>query len=68
LNRWAIDHTRINDISVLKGMPLEAITLTPQSITKGMDMLRSMTSLKGINAMTPAEFWRKYDAGEYMKK
>ena len=48
---------------------------TPKNITKGMDILRNMKSLKVIatdggeynKKQSPTEFWRKYDAGVYGK-
>jgi uncharacterized membrane protein len=62
--------TRITDLSPLQGMPLEDIRLTPKNITRGMDILRDMKSLKtiGINwdqAWPAAEFWQRYDRGEF---
>jgi hypothetical protein len=53
-------------------MNLTLITFTPKNITKGLDAIRQMKSLKtiGISAESngifpPAEFWQKYDAGEF---
>jgi hypothetical protein len=51
-------------------MPLEDIRLTPKNITKGLDSLRGMKSLKTIgidwNQVWPAaEFWKRYDRGEF---
>ena len=64
-----IDNTAITDLTSLQGMPLEDIRLTPKNITKGLDILRSMKSLKTIgidyNQTWPAaEFWERYDRGE----
>ena len=46
----------------------------PQSITQGMNVLRSMTTLKSISVgaerrerLTPEDFWKRYDAGEFKK-
>jgi hypothetical protein len=60
------------DLSPLEGMKLTEIRLSPQSNTKGMNVLRKMQTLKtiGLNAdrqFPPAEFWKKYDAGEFGK-
>ncbi len=65
-----INNTRITDLTPLQGMPLENICLTPKNITKGLDILRGMTSLKTIgidwNQSWPAaEFWERYDKGEF---
>ncbi len=62
----------ITDVRPLEGMRLETLTLSPQNIKRGLDILRSMKSLKTIgldhNQLIPAEeFWRKYDAGEFSK-
>ena len=55
-------------------MPLETleIRLTPKTVTKGLDAIRQMTSITTIgidssNRFPPAEFWKKYDAGEFGK-
>ncbi len=51
-------------------MPLEDIRLTPKDITKGLDIIRNMKSLKTIgidgNHSWPAEeFWDRYGKGEF---
>jgi hypothetical protein len=51
-------------------MKLTELHFTPRSVTKGIDVIRQMKSLHtiGIGASTgwePAEFWRKYDAGDF---
>jgi len=58
------------DLSPLKGMQLEFLMFTPQNITNGIDIVRNMSSLDtlGTNSsltMPPAEFWAKFDAGEF---
>jgi hypothetical protein len=60
-----IQSTDITDLTVLQGMPLEYISLTPKNITRGLDMLRDMKSLKTIQALPAAEFWERYDKGEF---
>ncbi len=65
-----IQDTGVTDVSSLQGMPLEEILLTPNKITKGLDMLRDMKSLKTIGvewdqAWPAAEFWERYDKGEF---
>jgi hypothetical protein len=65
-----IDNTAITDLTPLQGMPLEDIRLTPKNITRGLDILRDMKSLKtiGINwdqSWPAAEFWKRYDKGEF---
>jgi eukaryotic-like serine/threonine-protein kinase len=65
-----IENTGITDLTPLEGMPLEDIRLTPKNITKGLDILRDMKSLKTIGidwnqAWPTAEFWERYDNGEF---
>jgi len=62
----------IKDLSPLDGMPLEYLYFNCRRITKGMEVLRRITSLKlvrpefeEVSTMPPGDFWRKYDAGEF---
>ena len=55
-------------------MSLTTISLTPGNITQGLDILRGMKSLQEIgltflekDRLPAAEFWKKYDAGEFNK-
>jgi hypothetical protein len=55
-------------------MNLTGICFTPKNITKGLDVIRQMRSLKTIGVAWEAkdhfpadEFWKKYDAGEFNK-
>jgi hypothetical protein len=68
---WIYD-TGITDLTPLQGMPLEDIRLTPKNITRGLDILRDMKGLKTIGiswesdkAWSAAEFWERYDKGEF---
>jgi hypothetical protein len=71
LKRLWIEYTGITDLTPLQGMlVLEDIHLTPKDITKGLDILRAMKSLKTIgidrNQSWPAaEFWERYDKGKF---
>jgi uncharacterized membrane protein len=64
-----IYNTGITDLTPLQGMPLEKIYLTPKNITRGLDILRDMKSLKTIGireqAWSAAEFWERYGKGEF---
>jgi hypothetical protein len=65
-----IQNTGITDLTALQGTPLEDIRLTPKHITQGLGVLRDMKSLKTIgiewNQFWPAaEFWERYDKGEF---
>ncbi len=65
--------TQVSDVSPLQGMQLTMIAFTPKNITKGIEVIRQMKSLKTIglrgdrDKFPPDEFWRKYDAGEFNK-
>jgi hypothetical protein len=64
--------TKVSDLSPLQGMNLTTIYFIPKNITRGMDVIRRMKSLKTIgtggNTEFPAdEFWKKYDAGDFNK-
>jgi tetratricopeptide (TPR) repeat protein len=50
-----IGKTGVTDLSPLKGLELTAIGFTPNRITKGMEVLRDMPSLKRI--CTKAQSW-----------
>jgi Leucine-rich repeat (LRR) protein len=70
LRELYIDNTGITDLTPLQGMPLEKILLTPKNITRGLDILRDMKSLKTIGigwyqSWPAAEFWERYDKGEF---
>jgi serine/threonine protein kinase len=65
-----IYHTDVTDLTSLQGMPPEDVRFTPKNITQGLDILRSIKSLKTIgiefNQSWPAaEFWQRYDQGEF---
>jgi hypothetical protein len=66
-----IINTEITDLTPVQGMPLENIRLTPKNITRGLDLLRDIKSLKtigiGVDPMgwPAAEFWERYDRGEF---
>jgi Leucine-rich repeat (LRR) protein len=64
--------TAITDLTPLEGMPLEQVRLTPKNITRGLELLRDSKSLKTIGVDTnlawpAAEFWERYDKGEFGK-
>jgi len=70
LTNLNIQNTTATDLSPLKGMKLTRFVFTPKNIDQGIDIIRDMTTLKHIGVihnqtMPPAEFWKKYDAGEF---
>jgi hypothetical protein len=49
---------------------LAELHFTPKAFTRGIDVLRSLKTLKSIGLddnkrYTTAEFWKRYDAGEF---
>jgi hypothetical protein len=52
--------TKVVDLTPLEGMKLEVISLPPM-VTKGLDVLRNMSSLKNIDTKPPAQFWREQE-------
>jgi eukaryotic-like serine/threonine-protein kinase len=53
---------RITDLTPLEGMQLEKLVFEADTVTKGMEILRGMKSLKQINGQPPEEFWLEYGA------
>jgi len=72
LKQLDVSVTLVSDLSPLKGMALSEICFTPGRITNGIDAVREMKTLTKVVVMdkdesrwAPAEFWKKYDAGEF---
>ena len=69
LKRLNISKTPITDISPLQGLDLQRITLSPETVKTGIEVLRSMPSLNEILTtmegprQSATDFWKKYDAG-----
>ncbi len=66
------DSTPVTDLSPLAGMKLESLAFTPANITKGIEAIRAMPTLKQIGLnwqkyLPASAFWQKYDAGEFGK-
>jgi hypothetical protein len=70
LVRLNIAESAVTDVTALQGLRLQRITLSPERITAGMEVLRGMDSLKQIQTsinepMSAADFWKRYDLGVY---
>jgi len=70
LERLSMGGSRVTSLAPLRGMGLRQIVLNPGNIESDMDVIRGMQSLTRIGSawnrhFTPAEFWKKYDAGEF---
>lgn len=65
-----ITDSPITDLSPLQGMKLTDLNFDPRKITKGLEIIRQMDSLKTVSLYwdkeqySPEEFWKKFDAGE----
>lgn len=74
LRRLQIADTNVSDLTPLAGLSLERLVFTPSNITKGLNVVRGMTSLRQLDTrfdlegegrtLTPAEFWTRFDAGD----
>lgn len=56
------------DLSCLEGVELRSICFLADHITNGIGTIRNMASLQKINRLPAAEFWKRYDAGEFRSK
>lgn len=70
LKRLNIAGSAVSDLTPLAGLSLERLIFSPQQIEKGIDVIRSMSTLQNLgpsfDAVTPpAEFWKAYDAGQF---
>jgi|SRR5690606_21826770 len=73
LRRLHLGGTAVTDLSPLAGLQLERLIFDPQKITAGIEAIRNMDSLRGLDVsfeptsqvMTPEQFWERYDAGEW---
>lgn len=68
LQRLNIAETPVSDLTPLQGLKLQRITLTPNRIQTGMEILRNMKSLTQIQVrmdepMSAVDFWKRYDLG-----
>jgi len=70
LQLLAIHGTEVTDLTPLAGMQLKTLSFTPKNITRGIDVLRNMTSLIEIGTsasylLRPKDFWEEYDYGDF---
>jgi serine/threonine protein kinase len=63
----------VSDLTPLEGMELADIRLSPDRITHGINILRQMKSVERVGlhwddsrVFLAEEFWRKYDAGDFL--
>lgn len=63
-----IRNSAVKDLSPLSDTQLKYLYFTPENITVGMDVLRSLPTLKRINHDSVGKFFEKYDSGKFSKK
>ncbi|WP_437224044.1 leucine-rich repeat domain-containing protein [Planctomicrobium sp. SH661] len=69
LERLNIADTEVTDLTPLQGLALTRLVFTPEKITRGMDVIRNMKSLRQLDTSfdgaqtlaTPSEFWERFD-------
>ncbi len=64
--------TEVTDLTTLEGATLKTLRFSADRITKGMETIRKMKSIELIdgtggkqNPVPAAEFWKRFDAGEF---
>ena len=74
LNKYQNQFKPLIEDALNRKVQLQDIRLTPRSITQGLDILRDMKTLTTIgisfeteNAWPAAEFWGRYNQGEFTK-
>ena len=70
LKQLVCDATGVRDLSPVARPPLESLCFDVARTTGGLDALRTLRSLRTIGPsrlelMPPAEFWQRFDAGEF---
>ncbi len=75
LQRLHIAGSDVTDLSTLQWLRLTRLVFTPGRITTGIEFARAMPTLQeidtvfppaaGARPMSPAQFWPRYDAGEF---
>ena len=72
--RLNIAGTQVTDLTALQNLNLTRLIFTPDRIKAGLDVVRSMNSLRELdvtfrepNRLKPAEFWSQHAAGAFNK-
>lgn len=76
LRRLNLERCAVKDLTPLKGLQLQRIVFDPAKITKGLDAIRQMDSLRFMHTrfqndgkwLSPEEFWRQAKAGTLGKE
>ena len=74
LQRLHIAESAVTDLSPLQWLQLTRLIFTPGRIKTGLEFARQMRTINEIDVefprgrarpLSPPEFWRRYDAGEF---
>ena len=77
LRELYITGSRVTNLTPLAGIKLEALSLSRSNMVTGVEVIRTMKSIRKFNPIginffggmmggtPPDEFWQKYDAGEF---
>jgi hypothetical protein len=60
LDLLSITQTPIRDLSPLQGMHLRWLFFDVEKVSKGLDAIRRMKTLRIINGLSAQEFWRRH--------
>jgi len=77
LERLHIGESHVTDLTPLEGLHLTRLVFSPGRIKKGIDVIRNHATVDEIGTLfqdqdqsdlsTPAAFWARYDAGEFIQ-
>jgi internalin A len=70
LERLHVGMSAVTDLTPLAAMPLQRLIFTPQKISRGLDAVRNMASIRELGTtlegrMPPEAFWPLYDQGRF---
>ena len=65
INELNLNDTQITDLSPLKDCKVISLCFDQKKVTKGLDVIRKMTSFDFINGVEKKVFWNYYDSGIY---
>lgn len=74
LQRLHVGETPVKDLTPISRLPLTRLVFTPATVEKGVEAVRQIPSLQQMGVdfendmstlMPPAQFWSKFDAGEF---
>jgi hypothetical protein len=65
LRELVLDRTLVADLSPLTNLPLLAMRFNDSGGATNVECLRAVRTLKTINDLPAADFWKRFDAGEF---